>query len=70
MRTAKRLNSFNHEDTMKESNALIQCIDISQSRRPRGYVVFIMLIQKSKGSGEKKKKVFLSSMSFFVYIVL
>lgn len=56
---------------MKESNALIQCIDISQSRRPRGYVVFIMLIQKSKGSGEKKKKkVFLSSMSFFVYIVL
>ena len=55
MRTAKRLNSFNHEDTMKESNALIQCIDISQSRRPRGYVVFIMLIQKSKGSGEKKK---------------
>ena len=55
VRTAKRLNSFNYEDMMKESNALIQCIDISQSHRPRGYVVFIMLIHKSKGSGEKKK---------------
>lgn len=40
---------------MKESNALMQRIDTSQSQRPRGNVVFIMLIHKPMGSGEKNK---------------
>lgn len=58
VKIAKRLDSFNQEDMLKASNALIQCIDTSQSHRPRGNVVFIMLIHKSKGSEEKKKRYF------------
>lgn len=57
---------------MKESNALMQRIDTSQSQRPRQNVVFIMLIHKPMGSGEKKQiGVFkLNFFSFFAYNIL
>lgn len=70
MRTAKRLNSFNHEDMMKESNALIRCVDISQSHKLRGYIVFIMLIHKSKDLEKKKIGIFKLNVFFCLHCTL